>query len=144
MGVHIHTFMSTCAKEFFSKIKIDPPPPALIILLGAFGVQSGHYIKQHIMSFQDATCMEEMSKLMNCFKREKFEDQKCSKEIGEFLECAKIAVNINVALSIRPARTNLFVRIHSDWIALNHNCDKEKNLNFKMKCILDLGKKQDG
>ena len=37
--------------------------------------------------------MEEMSKLMNCFKRENFEDQKCSKEIAEFLECAGTAVS---------------------------------------------------
>ena len=44
-------------------------------------------------TLKDASCTEEMSKLMNCFKRENFQDHKCSKEITEFLECASITVS---------------------------------------------------
>ncbi|XP_046859180.1 coiled-coil-helix-coiled-coil-helix domain-containing protein 1-like [Xenia sp. Carnegie-2017] len=39
----------------------------------------------------NATCTEEMSRLMNCFKRENFQDSKCSKEIQEFQDCANLA-----------------------------------------------------
>ena len=44
---------------------------------------------------------------MNCFKRENFEDQRCSKEITEFLDCAGIAVSIfYVALPQRQGHHN--------------------------------------
>jgi hypothetical protein len=35
-----------------------------------------------------------MSRMMNCFKRENFQDHRCPKEVTEFLECAQTAVSI--------------------------------------------------
>jgi hypothetical protein len=46
-----------------------------------------------------------MSRMMNCFKRENFQDHRCPKEVTEFLECAQTAVSIttdvaNIACNI--------------------------------------------
>ena len=74
-------------------------PPHLI-----YGVKRGKVptsLRPHVIlkkqALGNATCMEEMSKLMNCFKRENFEDQKCSKEVTEFLECAGTAAKNRMA-----------------------------------------------
>ncbi|CAB4018493.1 Hypothetical predicted protein [Paramuricea clavata] len=74
-------------------------PPHLI-----YGVKRGKVptsLRPHVIlkkqALGNASCTEEMSKLMDCFKRENFEDRKCSTEITEFLECARIAAKNRIA-----------------------------------------------
>ena len=42
-------------------------------------------------------CLSEMSKVMACWKKNNFDDRKCSQEIKEFVNCCQKAVNTSAA-----------------------------------------------
>merc|ERR1712189_105667 len=51
------------------------------------------------------SCIEEISRMMECFKKNKYNEKECSSEVKSFLACAGEALERRDAGGARPKRT---------------------------------------